>query len=195
MLNRKGFTMVELLVVLVIIAILATVATPLYLANVQRAKVSEAVATMSLIRQALREYKVKSGTYLDVPFLAAEGQIQLPLPTIANPVSASGVTNPQAGLAIDVGTARYFSNSAYNVAAIDQTPAAGASGKFVNPPSVGFIITADGSTSKVCPGLTIPGNCAAILVKQNAFIGRADLTQPLNVWRKRGGDLSITHRI
>ena len=56
--NKQGFTMVELLVVLVIVAILAAVATPIYLANVKRSRASEAVATMALIRQSLRDYQI-----------------------------------------------------------------------------------------------------------------------------------------
>ena len=66
MLNRKGFTMVELLVVLVIIAILAAVATPLFLSNTQRAKASEASATMALLRQALREFRIQNGNFFDI---------------------------------------------------------------------------------------------------------------------------------
>ena len=76
--NVKGFTMIELLVVLVIIAILAAVATPLFLANTKRAKASEAVATMGLIRQAQRDYKTNNNTYFDV----ASDKIQKPLPPL-----------------------------------------------------------------------------------------------------------------
>ena len=42
MFSKKGFTMVELLVVLIILAILVAVAVPMYFANVRRARASEA---------------------------------------------------------------------------------------------------------------------------------------------------------
>ena len=64
--NKKGFTMVEVLVVLVIVAILAAVATPIYLANVQRSRASEAIASMALIRQAERDYVINAANYFDI---------------------------------------------------------------------------------------------------------------------------------
>jgi prepilin-type N-terminal cleavage/methylation domain-containing protein len=99
-LNKQGFTMVELLVVLLIIGILAAVATPLYLSNTNRAKASEAVATMGMIRQAEREYFTKHNVYL--------------------PVTAGNLSNePEAtsnkGLGIDVGIPQYFAAGTYSV--------------------------------------------------------------------------------
>src|SRR3989338_383448 len=102
MMNKKGFTMVELLVVLVIVAILAAVATPIYLANVQRSRASEAVSAMALIRQALRDYQITANAYFDV----TSDEVQLTLPPIADVNLTNGkLTNP-AGLDIDSGVAR-----------------------------------------------------------------------------------------
>ncbi|MCH8957152.1 prepilin-type N-terminal cleavage/methylation domain-containing protein, partial [candidate division KSB1 bacterium] len=39
--NQRGFTLVELMITIVIVGVLATVAIPLYQANVKRAKGSE----------------------------------------------------------------------------------------------------------------------------------------------------------
>ena len=60
-----AFTLVELLVVLVIVAILAAVATPLYLQNTRKAKASEAVATLGLLRDAERDYRSQHDLYFD----------------------------------------------------------------------------------------------------------------------------------
>ena len=160
MLNKKGFTMVELLVVLVIVAILAAVATPLFLNNIQRAKASEAAATAALMRQALREFRTKNGNFFDIASVADVGNIQNALPTSV--VVATGVPTPAtAGLAINAGTTRYFSNSAFTVAAVDQV-AAGTSGQFANPDSQGYTIFIDGSLSRACPGIAGQlANCAA----------------------------------
>lgn len=53
---RKGFTLLEILIVIIIIAILATFAIPQYLKASKRAIASEAVTTIGAIRGALMRY-------------------------------------------------------------------------------------------------------------------------------------------
>jgi len=155
--KKHGFTMVELLVVLVIVGILAAVATPLYLQHTKRAKASEAIASMGLIRQALRDYKVNHTTYFDVAELANGGNIYKPLPTSV--VLATGVPTPDpSGVEVDAGVAQYFSNSSFYVAAVNQD-VDGASGKLTNPPTVDFLISANGNNSDACDGSN-DTNCA-----------------------------------
>ena len=148
--NKKGFTMVELLVVLVIVAVLAAVATPIYLANVQRARVSEAVSTMALVRQGLRDYQISGGSYFDIAQVAT-GVITNGLPTSVTGGTPSPAT---AGVSIQLGVAQYFANTAF---AVDTTPASatGASGMFAapQPPVVDFLITAKGTTVLVAPAV------------------------------------------
>ncbi|MFA5351498.1 MAG: prepilin-type N-terminal cleavage/methylation domain-containing protein [Candidatus Omnitrophota bacterium] len=60
---RKAFTLIELIIVVVIIGILALVAIPRYFANVDKAKRSQAFATMDVIRQALLGYYAINGVY------------------------------------------------------------------------------------------------------------------------------------
>ncbi len=61
--NQKGFTLVELMITVVIVGVLASVAIPLYQANVKRAKGSEAEAALGTIRTALRVYYAENATY------------------------------------------------------------------------------------------------------------------------------------
>lgn len=61
--DRRGFTLVELMITVVIVGILAAVAIPLYQANVKRAKASEADAALGSIRTALRVYYAENGAY------------------------------------------------------------------------------------------------------------------------------------
>ena len=56
-----GFTLVELMIVVVIVAILALVAIPLYSGNVLAAKMSEGIAGVGSIRTALRVYAAGNG--------------------------------------------------------------------------------------------------------------------------------------
>ena len=61
--KQHGFTLVELMITVVIVGILASVAIPLYQANVTRAKAAEADAALGSIRTALRVSYAENGSY------------------------------------------------------------------------------------------------------------------------------------
>lgn len=63
--RKNSFTLVELLIVIIIIGILATMAVPQYQKMVEKARISEAFTNLGAIRQALESYYLQYGKYFD----------------------------------------------------------------------------------------------------------------------------------
>ena len=64
--RKKGFTLVEVLIVVVIIAILASLIVPRMLMQTEKAKAAEALQMIGAIKRAAERYYDFNGTY-DVP--------------------------------------------------------------------------------------------------------------------------------
>ena len=63
--RRKGFTLVELAVVIVIIGVLAAFGVPKFLNSVERSKAAEAFAYLAALRTAEERYQAKEGVYTE----------------------------------------------------------------------------------------------------------------------------------
>jgi len=61
--NKKGFTLVELMIVAVIVAVLAAVAIPLMRGTTDRAMATESEAALGSIRSAMRAIYAETGDY------------------------------------------------------------------------------------------------------------------------------------
>ena len=71
--SSKGFTLVELMVVIVIISLLAMVAIPSYNISVSKARRADAQASLSSFANAMERYFTENGTYL-----GAAGTVETP---------------------------------------------------------------------------------------------------------------------
>jgi prepilin-type N-terminal cleavage/methylation domain-containing protein len=60
---RRGFTLVELAVVVVIIGVLAAFGVPRFLESVERSKASEAFGYLAALRSAQERYQAREGSY------------------------------------------------------------------------------------------------------------------------------------
>jgi type IV pilus assembly protein PilA len=61
--QEKGFTILEVMLVVAIIGILAAIAFPAYLSYIPRTQVSEAVNLLSASRHAVLEYRANAGKW------------------------------------------------------------------------------------------------------------------------------------
>jgi len=64
--RKKGFTLIELMVVVIIIGILAAVAVPIFRGQTKRAIASEGEALLGSVRTAELTYYAEHGEYLNV---------------------------------------------------------------------------------------------------------------------------------
>ena len=100
--ERKGFTLIELMVVILIVGILAAVAVPILRGRIEQAKWSEGAASAGAIKTAIRAY------YAEDPILCAAMAGQL--------VSANEVT---LGFQANDLTGRYFTSANFTITTID----------------------------------------------------------------------------
>ena len=104
--NRKGFTLIELMVVILIVAILAAVAIPILRGRIDAAKWSEGRAVMGTIGTAIRAYHAENGVGGVVP----------------TAIIGSGVT--ELGFIVTDLTGTYFASSDFAMSALAMDPLA-----------------------------------------------------------------------
>jgi type IV pilus assembly protein PilE len=76
--KASGFTLIELMITIVVVAILAAIAVPSYIQYIQRGKISEAVSNLSGARLQLEKY------YADNRMYGTGGTCGVAMPSGAN---------------------------------------------------------------------------------------------------------------
>ena len=101
--GRKGFTLIELMVVVLIVGILAAVAIPILRGRIDAAKWSEGKAMMGSIATAIRAYAAEKGA------------------TGTNPTAIIGTGATELGFATGDLTGTYFEDNDFALTAVDIT--------------------------------------------------------------------------
>ena len=91
--SDRGFSLIELMVVVVIVAILASIAIPSYSQHVKRAAVEEATAALSSGRVAIEQYYLDNREYDGVSCPASTSHFTISCSTTANTyiITATGL--------------------------------------------------------------------------------------------------------
>ena len=89
MTTRKGFTLIELMVVILIVGILAAASIPLMRGRIDSAKWSEANATAGTIKSAVRVYFSEKGNATAVTGVLSSATIQTALGFSANDLTGT----------------------------------------------------------------------------------------------------------
>ena len=133
--NRKGFTLVELMVVILIVGILAAVAIPLMQGRIDKAKWSEANASAGTIRTALRAYAAETS------IVTAQGLVGTALDV--------GATQSALGFSATDLEGTYFATGDYSITAVNADGIAEitvANGSKADAPANGpYLLRVDGS--------------------------------------------------
>ncbi len=99
-LRRRSFTLMELVITIIIVAILASIAMPKFGRVVERSRMSEAVSTLGAMRRSLLRYAVEYRAYTD-DFTYLDINITLETPTKATTKYFEYALDPDGAIYVD----------------------------------------------------------------------------------------------
>lgn len=121
--TQKGFTLIELMIVVAIVGILAAVAIPAYSDYTTRAKVTEGISLVSSAKSVVAENAMAGGSDLGAGWTAPGATANVASVAIASGTGAITVTYDSS---IDTSGTLIFTPSAGGAALVGGTPTSGA---------------------------------------------------------------------
>jgi type IV pilus assembly protein PilE len=116
---QRGFTLIELMVTVAIVAILASIAVPSFLGQIRKSRRAEAITALQDVQLKLERWRVDHASYADpggttsYPQLPPDGHYKFTLTASAATPNAYTITaTPQAGQAKDSCGTLAISNAA-----------------------------------------------------------------------------------
>ena len=107
MLNSRGFTLIELAIVMAITAILATMALPSFMSQVQAARRLDAIADIGRVVQAQERYRTQQPGYGDRFIVVGGALLGVGTSTDSHASTSFGSTGAHYQLSLaDIGTSR-----------------------------------------------------------------------------------------
>lgn len=75
--HPKGFTLMEILIVIIILGVLAGIAVPIYSTQVEKSRTAEAITMLSATRQSMLRYFEANSTYVGASFPPPAGPVTI----------------------------------------------------------------------------------------------------------------------
>jgi prepilin-type N-terminal cleavage/methylation domain-containing protein len=84
MLKKKGFTLLELIIVVIVVAILASLGIPQFIKTVERARASEGAGVLGALRGAFLRYYAEHTAYANVASALGVGSLDVTVGQLKN---------------------------------------------------------------------------------------------------------------
>ncbi len=113
---KKGFTLTELLITIVVMAVLASIAIPSFAKSAERARANQAIAYLRTIRTAEKMFFTKNGSYVSTcPTVCPAGPVTIATSTLIRNQLGAEVSTADYGFSVTQTTATFTATATRTV--------------------------------------------------------------------------------